>query len=101
MAHYHNQSCTTVWLEEDNFFTYFSEAVFCHTLSIPSLRTSQTKVTSSSNRAYIIIKIKDHSENDKIYLTFTNADGKPIIPVKCVGWAMLGADRENVEKINT
>jgi hypothetical protein len=57
-AHYQSPDCTTVWLEQTQFFLYFSSAVFCNVLGSAFVECNYQKMAISSSQLYLILKTK-------------------------------------------
>lgn len=91
-SHYQNPNCSTIWVDIKDFLSYFHHAIYSHTLNNSIMRHNLIKISfSSQRRTYIMIKTKERSENDKIYLNFKTKNGlKSLIPVKCTGWHVIG-----------
>jgi hypothetical protein len=101
MSHYHNSSCSSVWLSEREFFEYFESAVFCDVLDYDLVKSNLTNVVVVNRRVYLTLKIKEKCERSTFYISFINEkDGKQWPASKCMGWSMMGAQKQNIEKVS-
>lgn len=60
------------------------------------MRNSSIKVTTHQKRAYLSVNIKERSDNDRIYLSFRDKNGKNVSPTRCAGWTIFGPERDHV-----